>query len=200
MRKWAFNILACISLLLCVASAALWGESYVWEWQVARADRVEEFGVLSSQGVLQFWRQAPPPPSVERHDWSFDAGDLTIDWRYRLDQLEKKSDSRFRFVDLIFFESSAGTPQFPPFSALIVPYYVVAMLFAVLPGCKVFLIVRAARRRRRQHCPACGYDLRASGAACPECGAVWRAARDVVRLARQRGAAPVRKRKIAASG
>jgi len=55
-------------------------------------------------------------------------------------------------------------------------YWLLAIVFGILPGIKTLNIVLASRRRRyrRSHglCLACGYDLRATPDRCPECGTV----------------------------
>jgi hypothetical protein len=53
-----------------------------------------------------------------------------------------------------------------------VPYWSLASLFGVLPGVWVLSAWRQRKRYAAGHCPACGYDLRASPGRCPECGAV----------------------------
>ena len=45
-----------------------------------------------------------------------------------------------------------------------------AALFAIAPMSAVAHHLARRRRRRRGHCPACGYDLRATPGRCPECG------------------------------
>jgi hypothetical protein len=53
---------------------------------------------------------------------------------------------------------------------LSLPYWLVTLLAAVLPG---FRIVRTWLHRRRAlpgHCRVCGYDVRATPGRCPECG------------------------------
>jgi hypothetical protein len=57
-----------------------------------------------------------------------------------------------------------------PLDAWIVPYWALALPFCLPPLRRTFLFARRQLRRRRQQCPACGYDLRASPARCPECG------------------------------
>ena len=53
---------------------------------------------------------------------------------------------------------------------LALPYWFLVFTFAAL------LYVAATRRKRsggkEGHCASCGYDLRGSGDACPECGAM----------------------------
>jgi hypothetical protein len=44
------------------------------------------------------------------------------------------------------------------------------MLAAVIPATWVASTLRQRRRARERRCLNCGYDLRASGERCPECG------------------------------
>lgn len=56
----------------------------------------------------------------------------------------------------------------------VLPYGVLAVLWAIPPSlrlCRSLRRARASRRLRRGLCPACDYDLRASPGGCPECGA-----------------------------
>lgn len=51
-----------------------------------------------------------------------------------------------------------------------VPYWALFVSTAALPAGRVLLWRRARRRAHAGYCRACGYDLRASGERCPECG------------------------------
>lgn len=56
---------------------------------------------------------------------------------------------------------------------VLVPFWMLATVFAMLPAAHAAILVRRRRRRRRAadgRCVRCGYDLRASPERCPECG------------------------------
>jgi hypothetical protein len=53
---------------------------------------------------------------------------------------------------------------------LILPYWLLALVFAVPPATFIVRRARSARQRETSLCPTCGYDLRATPDRCPECG------------------------------
>jgi len=56
---------------------------------------------------------------------------------------------------------------------LTLPYWFLTLASAILPATWLRKFIRRRRERGRAsrgHCPACGYDLRASPDRCPECG------------------------------
>jgi hypothetical protein len=69
--------------------------------------------------------------------------------------------------------SPNGTWGISDCRALVLPHWAAALLFLLAATPFLALIRRAWRRRRRLRrnlCLQCGYDLRASGSLCPECG------------------------------
>ena len=51
------------------------------------------------------------------------------------------------------------------------PVLLLVAPLAALPAVRLIQVRRRARRLKSNLCPACGYDLRATPARCPECGA-----------------------------
>jgi hypothetical protein len=58
------------------------------------------------------------------------------------------------------------------FIRVVVPYWLLALAFAIAPAWRLWTRARrrAARRRGLNLCVRCGYDLRATPDRCPECG------------------------------
>jgi hypothetical protein len=58
------------------------------------------------------------------------------------------------------------------FVRVVVPYWLLALVFAILPVRRLWTRARrrAALRRGLNQCVRCGYDLRATPDRCPECG------------------------------
>jgi hypothetical protein len=53
---------------------------------------------------------------------------------------------------------------------LTVPYWLPLLVFTTTAWLLARRPLRERRRRRAGHCPACGYDIRATPQRCPECG------------------------------
>jgi hypothetical protein len=54
---------------------------------------------------------------------------------------------------------------------IVLPGWLAAVFFALLPAIRLASIIRRRRRIGEGHCKRCGYDLRATPERCPECGA-----------------------------
>jgi hypothetical protein len=162
-----------VSGLLCHIALELWAGSYVSERTLSKFAGRYGWWVSLPRGAAVVvvcappGRYAPPRRPVARLKWDEDPPHDVGD---HLDALFAHEDPR---VAGFYF----GTQQIPLVTGtvVIVPLLPVVALFAILPLADVLLVRRRRRRVRRVAtglCARCGYDLRATPAKCPECGAV----------------------------
>jgi hypothetical protein len=57
-----------------------------------------------------------------------------------------------------------------PWRQLYLPHWLMTLVAAMSVAFASLTMIRRKYRRRRGHCPTCGYDLRATPDRCPECG------------------------------
>ena len=162
MKRRLLNLLAAVSLVLCVATAALWVRSerdYLDIWHCR-----DGLGIASCRGRIQLMLESNPSgrayePPRQLGD-SFLAGEslvLTVS-SYHGRRLDLRLDWRsIKQGYVVMF-----------------PHWLLLVAFAV-PATPAFFVELARRRRRKSGCCAsCGYDLRATPERCPECGTVPR--------------------------
>jgi hypothetical protein len=174
-RRWAFDLSAAVSALLFVAACALWVRSY-WRHDLRMAKRgAVQTSASSVRGGVHFVRETgayPFPPADQKAEWftlpAFPTD--TIDQRYGLRSRD------WRLAGFAWIEGDAregmiypGEPPIP-YRAVVVPWWFVAALFAVLPLARWASWLQRRRRATNGLCPTCGYDMRATPERCPECG------------------------------
>ena len=165
MRRRLFNIVAGLSLLAWVAVVGLWVQSYRHSSVFVAADAHKAVASIHGRLVIvspkYYMDDFEIPASVARPEFQFDMDP----WEVKL--LVRATAAECRMLPL-----GIGVPRyfhsFP--STWILPYWLLGMIFGVLPG--AWLAKRWGRRRKHHEglCVKCGYDLRASRERCPECG------------------------------
>jgi hypothetical protein len=182
-RRRLFTALSLLSLLLCLATLALWLRSYY------RVDVIEH--VETSKEPLRWWSIQNHSGHLQLSFISASSADAAA-WRtfvpgYAYTFQAPSSGARpSQAVDAWAKEGAASTGRFLNFAFVIakspvdirwffIPHWFLAVLFAVLPALYLRSAIRS-RKHRPGHCPRCGYDLRATPQRCPECGAVPAAA------------------------
>jgi hypothetical protein len=184
--RWAFNILAAGSLLLCLAIAVLWLRSS------NHIDRIGYHHVRGEWadtewpkwGVSQF---EVGPPGLSSRMWylqsdegacllfvmirDYEAGD-------RVHSPTPPGWITWQGLDVGTLPYGWGGISYEFFSeaqdhsrgvTIIVPHWAIIVVTAVTP--LLWLTRRLIRRRREPGlCPICSYDLRATPGRCPECG------------------------------
>ena len=148
MKRPLFTILSVLSLLLCIATCALWARSCAGRpMDMYAVTPARSYGVGTEPGrVIGFLQQ-------ERATYrEGDGADVQI----------RKGD--FRYLRI----TSDGMRRWN----LVVPIWLIAGTMAILPFCWMLRRARLRHRWVRGLCIACGYDLRATRDRCPECGTV----------------------------
>lgn len=152
---YTLNVITVLSLLLCVATVALWVRSY-WRGDTAyKWDGADAISVSSRRGGIDFERVTMPQP-------------FTSDWQW-LSSRDPPPGWRFANHWLLGFGYRNAAVAGGRVADVIIPYWAILVAATLLPA-----IVLHRRRRRHQPglCPACGYDLRATPDRCPECGRI----------------------------
>jgi hypothetical protein len=184
MLRRLFTLASALSLLLCVATAALWVRSYRVadgaSWQ--EHGRNYSFHAMCGGAVFhcQYGDYRPgydayQYPHPERMTWSSYANpDYSVtEWR----SSEEAVGPRYRLLGFAYehrtwpagTELIAGGGRWTAVRSwmIAIPAWAIVGVFAVLP---LAWVRRRWRRPRAGCCGKCGYDLRATPGRCPECG------------------------------
>src|SRR4051794_9486846 len=192
MRRTLFTIAAGLSTVLFAATCALWVRGHfvcetlsrdTWSHD-ARQSRESTWWLLSGRGglgVQHFWQDLPALPRSQLQAVSESGPVRPFHWT-PYDPASAYAVGMFgpRGPRGVFDFHYAREPLTPAMvgpgvagarTVVRVPAWFVAACFVVLPALSFRAARRRARRRAAGLCPACGYDLRATPARCPECGA-----------------------------
>lgn len=185
MWRWIRNTLIVFSLLICAMSVFLFVRGF---WHVDSATLevpgYVEFRLLSVEQHLGVrWTRATsnvPPYRQSRwhcsyHSSPFDPHPLAPDW---VRQLEYYADNSTDVAGVMWFAGEVDHTQHIAgaiayeFCEFVIPLIYLIGLTAMPPLWRLFRGRRTSKRYRRKHglCVDCGYNLRATADACPECG------------------------------
>jgi hypothetical protein len=177
-RFWLFTICSAASLLLCAAVCVLWVRSY-WrcEWfETANATRWRTVGSSSGSIYAAAWHNYHPRldgwdvHSVDKASLKFgfaQRGNIVhFPFTRRGVEIMTLNRSLHSYGAFLFGIGSRGEDV-----AVVVPHWAPAALTLALPAAWCIRRRREYRNVMQGRCAKCGYDLRATPARCPECGA-----------------------------
>ena len=157
LRRYIFNTLTVMSLLLLLATVGLWVDGF---WNVTCVGQ-DQGGVCSSnRGVLlMLYRAKPGRWMWIRHQNQIGTFELFIEE----DLYPEHGFMGFLFVGPI---SSISPAEY----IARIPHWFLTLIFATLPAIWLFKWNKH-RKLSPNACPACGYDLTGNETGkCPECG------------------------------
>jgi hypothetical protein len=187
MVRLLVTFLSITSLLICVAASAVWvrscfiGDGLRW-WvelpgnggEVLR----EERSAYTARGHFAFTHTSRHPMTDNRATAALKAqpslagGPRVWSWKHQPALWNAPQDSFPRWLG--FGAATVSRPALNHF-ALWLPLWAIVLATGAWPAYFFVKLNCAYRRRCREisgRCVTCGYDLRASGDRCPECGAL----------------------------
>ncbi|HEY2588143.1 MAG TPA: hypothetical protein VGI81_20535 [Tepidisphaeraceae bacterium] len=151
-----------LSLALCMLAAVLWVRSYWVHESIDRWHPDNGWIVSSNRSTIFFlwWTE---------HSAHDDSG-----WSWVRNPPSRDGDEAFGLVsNQQPYVSDDGSVVWRNVQWVWFPHWIAFAATCCLPAMAVLGSLHRTfrrRRRRRQFCLSCGYDLRASTARCPECG------------------------------
>ena len=183
MKRLLLNLVTALSLLLCVASCALWvwtASTMHWVGYATRHDaetRQARHVLGSGGGALSYQCVLAPPPPRPGARWfpeGVRTGSISVSGNELADQAGRVGVRflGFGYYHFVIDDSGySGHPQGMTFVGAYVPHGFLVAVFVAGPAARVTLrLVRRRGRKAAGLCPRCGYDLRATPGRCPECG------------------------------
>jgi len=155
-------------LLFSLASAGFWVRSYFVQEVVSHYSAWAGQAMYSVDGKLKFMKVTP--------DFAFSDDWLGV--HYHTIESGPQGAAQlidFRFVSFDFIGIEVATGKWGALRdcSLVLPWWLIALVLAVLPSAWIWASFGSPRRKYRiahNLCLRCGYDLRASVDRCPECG------------------------------
>ena len=188
MKRRLFNLAAAVSLVLCVATVAVWVRShwpgaivqvrYVhspksdethWHHLQARALRGALAFQLNQRHFSPAYFQRQSTQRLEAFRRSYPPG---LDWRIS-HAVQTIYHSRPTLAIRLKHHDDSLASGYPSHTwVFAIHCWLPTALLLVIPSLWVVRFRQATLTKCRGLCPTCGYDLRASPDRCPECGAV----------------------------
>ena len=186
MPRRVLGTLASVALLLCAAAVVLWVRSYRVSDYLTNSryaftgNRVEtrQRTVLVGAGNVAFvaesatlrGRFAEPDPNPRQRGWRWDTEGTQPPGSILLLGRAPSPWNRAGFGRFSASRGRAGEFE-ERFRAVMVPLWLPAAVFGVLPAVRLGRRVKAVLRARAGRCTRCGYDLTGNtSGVCPECG------------------------------
>jgi len=166
--RYTFNGLAILSLAAFILLIVLWSTSYFRYRLFSHEGRLLVLAVNEDTFTDEWLRSKPPTAN----DWKLLLPPNT--WRrFGIEIAPTTTISNYSFT---FNSGGKDVTMLMPlrYWELAIPYWMLAILAAVIPILRLPAIIKRRIRRRKGRCIVCGYDLRATPDRCPECGTMPR--------------------------
>jgi hypothetical protein len=162
MKGRLINVAALLSALVFAWACLAWVRSY--------QPRHLAFEASEGRLFVIFWEGGDRPLAVE-----FWPGSSFATRAHELFRRVMNPSQTGRGREWLGFGYAEGrTPSIPMVRIIAIPLWFIAGVSAIVPAAWLLRRARQRRRVRERRCLNCGYDLRASGARCPECGTAVR--------------------------
>ena len=169
MKRRLFTLASALSLVLFIATAALWVRSYIVSEHLTWGGSSKGGSLATGRGELLLRRTRVHPSVQERLAPGYGAKRPATDLLGPAPVGTRKDVGRFGFRLIM------GADRGVRFDQLLVPIWTTTAAAMVLCVWATIAMRRRRRiefRRRAIRCVRCGYDLRAGPDRCPECGQV----------------------------